>query len=554
MTEYVRSVAPVVDRPTTSGDDADTVLVVGAGPVGLAAAGELARQSARVRLVDALPAPTTESRAIVVHPRTQEHLDAMGALDRVVQRAQEITDVEIRVGSDIRPRVHLTTTHVDSRYPRILDLSQVDTEAVLREVAAERNVAIENGVRLDGLVQDDDGVTATLTSAAGTEQRRYGWVVGADGGHSTVRHAVGTHIVGVFAGQDAILADVDVDTQLSATALRMFIHPSGLGGVFPLPGGRARFTLNVDPPEPGSVPTVEEVQRLVDERMGGQWRIGTAHWLTYFQVHHGQVPEYRHGRVLLAGDAAHIHSPLGGQGMNTGIQDAVNLAWKLALVSTGRADEALLDTYHAERHPVAAAVVAQTTRGTDVMSSAGLEARLRNLGLLMLGHLPAVRRRVMTAMTETAITYRQGDCSDRAHAVTGDHAPDVPGLRTVGGAFTWIGDLLRRPGHLLLAVGADQAAVDRFRAVLGDLGTVVPVVTAAADAPADALVDGAGEVARRYGLGAHGYALIRPDGYLACTCRVLGDRALVEYLDGLRGVGARSTTSSQKTSTAPAQL
>ena len=541
MTEHVRRAAPVVDCPTTSGDDTDTVLVVGAGSVGLAAAGELVRQGARVRLIDALPAPTTESRAIVVHPRTQEHLEAMGALDRVVARAQEITGVEWHVGNDTRPRVRLTTADVDSRYPRILDLSQVDTEAVLREVAAERGITVENGVRLDALMQDDDGVTVTLTSAARTERCRFGWVVGADGGHSTVRRAVGTRIEGVFAGQDSILADVDVDTQLSATTLRMFMHPTGLGAMFPLPGGRARFTLNVDPPAPGSVPTLEEVQRLVDERMGGLWRIGTAHWLTYFQVHHGQVPQYRHGRVLLAGDAAHIHSPLGGQGMNTGIQDAVNLAWKLALVSTGRADETLLDTYHAERHPVAAAVVAATTRGTDVLASAGLEGYLRNLGLLMAGYLPALRRRVMTAMTETAVTYRRGPRANRSCAVVGDHAPDVRGLRTPAGAFTWIGDLLRRPGHLLLVTSADATVVTRLEEALGDLGTVVPVVGSPADAPAHALVDGAGELARRYGIGAHGYALVRPDGYLACTSRTLDDRALVDHLDGLRGVGARFT-------------
>ncbi|MBV9922763.1 MAG: FAD-dependent monooxygenase, partial [Pseudonocardia sp.] len=171
MTESVRHVAPRLDRSTPCGEDARTVLVVGAGPVGLAAAGELARHGARVRLIDALPAPTTESRAIVVHPRTQEHLDAMGALDRVAERAQEITGAELHVGAATRPRVRLTTTEVDSRYPRILNLSQVDTEAILREVAAERGITVENGVRLEGLVQDEDGVTVTLTGAAGTQQR-----------------------------------------------------------------------------------------------------------------------------------------------------------------------------------------------------------------------------------------------------------------------------------------------------------------------------------------------------------------------------------------------
>ena len=279
------------------------------------------------------------------------------------------------------------------------------------------------------------------------------------------------------------------------------------------------------------------MQRLVDERMGGQWRIGDPRWLVFFEVHHGQVPQYRWGRVFLAGDAAHVHSPAAGQGMNTGMQDAVNLAWKLALVSTGRAAPALLDTYQAERHPVGAAVVRQTSALTDTMTAPGPVAHLRDLALFVLGHVPALRGTVVSMLTETDVAYRgspavTGLAGGRRHASPGDHAPDVPGLTTADGAGAWIGDLLRRPGHLLLTTAGDPALLDRLRAVLGSLGTVVPVVATAAGAPGDALVDPAGAVARRYGIGDAGLALIRPDGYLGYLSAGADDRAVGEYLTG----------------------
>ncbi|MEJ2864439.1 FAD-dependent monooxygenase [Actinomycetospora flava] len=515
-------------------DEPDTVLVAGAGPVGLTAAAELARQGARVRLVDALAGPSGEFRAITVHPRTQEHLAAMGVLDRIVGRAQEITAVEFHVRGEAAPRVRLTTEQVDSRFRRILDVPQVDTENALREVVAGHGVVVEYGTRVEGLVQDGDGVTVDLTTSAGPEQRRFGWVVGADGAHSAVRAGVGTHLEGEFAGGHSVLADVDVETELAPTALRLFIDPRGGGGVFPLAGGRAKIAARVGTPEPGTTPTVEQVQRLVDEQMGGHWRLGTAHWLTYFESRHAQVPRYRHGRVLLAGDAAHIHPPSAGQGMNTGIQDAVNLAWKLALVSTGRAGENLLDTYHDERHPIGAAVVAGTSRLDDLLAASGPFALARDLGLALLGHLPRVGERLMASMTETTVHY--GDRRSRArHAVIGDHAPDVADLRTADGDPTHLDVLLRRPGHLLLVVGSGDDDLERFREVLGGLGTVVPVVASPAEAPTDALVDPAGGIAGRYGLGGCGFALVRPDGYLACVSRGRDHRTLLEHLGAVRG-------------------
>ncbi|MDL5159737.1 FAD-dependent monooxygenase [Actinomycetospora termitidis] len=509
-----------------------TVLVVGAGPVGLTAAAELARQGARVRLVDALDGPSGEFRAITVHPRTQEHLSAMGVLDRIVDRAQEITAVEFHVRGEARPRVRLTTDDVDSRFRRILDVPQVDTETALREVVAERGVVVEYGTRCEGLDQDDDGVTVTLATPEGRERRRYGWVVGADGGHSAVRAAVGVRLEGEFEGECSVLADVDVETELPPTALRLFVDPRGGGGVFPLAGGRAKIAARVPRPGPGATPTVGEVQRLVDEQMGGHWRLGTAHWLTYFESHHAQVARYRHGRVLLAGDAAHIHPPAAGQGMNTGIQDAVDLAWKLALVSTGRAHDDLLDTYDAERHPVGAAVVAQTSRLNDLLAADGIGAHLRDLGLRLLGHLPGLGGRLMADMTETTVSYRIGGGRPGAGSppVAGDHAPDVADLRTADGDPTHLDVLLRRPGHLLLVVGAEESDLDHFRDVLGALGAVVPVRSSLTDAPPDAVIDTAGAFARRYGLGDYGFVLVRPDGYVARLSHDLDVGPLAESL------------------------
>ncbi|WP_326837435.1 FAD-dependent monooxygenase [Amycolatopsis rhabdoformis] len=629
-----------------TGSGQDTVLVVGAGPVGLTLAAELVRQGARVRVVEELTEPTTQSRAVVVHPRTQEHLAAMGVLDGMVREAAAVTALEIYAGHNPRqpdrrqatgetrqatgqsggqpavpqrttepaatspstpqqtapptggqpaapqptagqapprttpqqtavppaagraaapqtaphrpavpptvgqptahqppqhqptqpqpvvrqPTVRLDTGRLATRYPRILDLPQPRTEALLAERVAELGVQVERGVALESLKQDSGGVTATFTSAAGRERSRYAWVVGADGGHSTTRTAVGTRIEGVFEGQHFLFADVAATTEFAPDAVRMFAHPAGIGGAFPMPGGRTRLLFQVEPPPPGAVPTIAETQALVDERAGGAWRVTDAHWLTYFEIHHGQVPRYRHGRVLLAGDAAHIHSPAGGQGMNTGIHDAVNLAWKLALVSTGRADPVLLDSYHAERHPVGASVVKQTTRMTDTATDRGL----RTLALFLAGHLPPMRDELISGISEVDIHYRHspivtGHAGSRRHPRPGDHAPDLPGLRTADGTPTCLDELLRRPGHLLLTAVQDEAVLDRFRAALAGLGTVVPVSRTAATG----LHDPEDSFATHYGTGDHGLALIRPDGYLGLITREATPAAVASYVQRL---------------------
>jgi 2-polyprenyl-6-methoxyphenol hydroxylase-like FAD-dependent oxidoreductase len=510
------------------------VLVVGAGPVGLVAACELARHGAGVRLIDLLDEPNRESRAVVVHPRTQEALAAMGVLAEFEAVACPQTALEIFVGQPAKERVRIGTD-VASRYQQILNLPQSETERLLTRHAATLGISIERGIRLTALDQTDGGVDVTLTSADRTEHLRAGWVVGADGGHSTVRSAVGAALHGVFKGETFVFADVSAETDLSPDTTRMFAHPDGLSGTFPMTGGRTRFLFQVGKPEPGAVPTLEQVQDLVDQRMGGRWKLTKSFWLTYFEVHHGQIPQYRSGRILLAGDAAHIHSPAGGQGMNTGIQDAVNLSWKLALVSTGRAHAALLDSYQAERHPVGAAVIRQTNIMTKVMASTGAAAQLRNIGLFLLGHSTALGDAIMSDLAEVTINYRTSPIVEdhgrqRSAAVhPGDHLSEVAGLTHPDGTPAFLGDLLQHPGHAILLRGQDRATADALSANLSDLGTVTPVIADAGGAVRGSIVDAAGEFGKRYGISDNGMVVIRPDGYIGMIARPADNDAVTAY-------------------------
>jgi 2-polyprenyl-6-methoxyphenol hydroxylase-like FAD-dependent oxidoreductase len=460
------------------------VLVVGAGPVGLTAGCQLARLGVRVRVVDRLAAPTTESRAVAVQARSMEMLAALGVLERLEARGRRIGAMEMLAGERVRMRLDLADA--PTPHPYLLDVPQPDTEAVLAERAAELGVAVERGVELTALSQDADGVSLTLSG----ERVRVGWVVGADGGHSTVRHLVGARLEGGFHGQHFAMADVDVATDLSPDTIRMYSHPDGMGILFPLAGERARIMFQATPT--GGDPTLEQIQAWADERMGGRVRVRNPRWLAWFEVHHAQVAQYRYGRVFLGGDAAHVHSPAGAQGMNTGIQDAANLAWKLALVVRHGADPALLDTYHAERHPVGAQVVKSTTLITDIGAGSGAEALLRNAAMFVLGHSHRIRDLATTNLAELAVHYRDSRLSVGKGA--GDHAA--------------VEQLQQTPGFTLLA---DRTGpLDALRATLGPLGTVVPV-----DDP--------------------GLSLVRPDGYL-CLVAAADPAPLRSYLSGVLGV------------------
>lgn len=342
------------------------VLVVGAGPVGLALAIDLARRGVAVRVVDSLQAPTTESRAIVVHSRTLDHFEALGVLEPIMDRSIISSGMEVHSGG--RTIASVTFDRIHAIYPYSISLPQSDTEAALGARLSELGVTVERATTLTAYASDRDEVQATVADADGhTRTMRARFLVGADGARSAVRRLGGQELAGSFVGEDVLLGDVEGDHPYAPSHFHSFFSPGQATGLlFPLRGERVRvFAQLPGGTDPHRPVTVDWLQSVLDER-GVQLRITASHWLTRFELKHGLVPDYRQGRVFLAGDAAHIHSPAGGLGMNTGIQDAMNLGWKLAAAVHSDASERVLDSYHAERHPIAAQVVSFTTEITRV--------------------------------------------------------------------------------------------------------------------------------------------------------------------------------------------
>jgi 2-polyprenyl-6-methoxyphenol hydroxylase-like FAD-dependent oxidoreductase len=482
------------------------VLVVGAGPVGLVAAGRLAAMGVRPRVVDLLETPSKLSKAVAVHARTLELLAGMGIVDRFLDEGVRLARAELRSGGKVL--VHVSFEGIDSPYPFVLDLPQDRTEAILGSHLDDLGVTVERGAKVTSLSQEASGVQVTLERHGASEEAVFDWVVGCDGGHSAVRSLAPTKLAGSFHGVNFILADVDADWSVDPGAIGIHLHPDGIAGSFPLHQPRVRLVLEVrDEVAAGSEPTLEEVQRLTADRIDATARLSNPRWLTYFQIHHGQVPQYRFDRVLLAGDAAHIHSPAGGQGMNTGVQDADNLAWKLALVAKGRASAGLLDSYNAERHPVGASVVKLTSTMTDMATSKNPAAALvRDVLLRVMGATP-LPRKMAEEMSEVAIGYPKSPIvgsSVRHGPRPGTRAPDLPGATSAS-------------RHTAVVVGDQLPVADP---TLVDISVI-------AEWPGSA----------HAGYGPPGtMTLVRPDGYVGYVAAVDDADAMRRYFGDLLGV------------------
>jgi 2-polyprenyl-6-methoxyphenol hydroxylase-like FAD-dependent oxidoreductase len=376
------------------------VLIVGAGPSGLALATCLAGHGVDHVLVDRLDAPPPTSRAAAVHARTLEVLGKLGVSDTMVAAGRSITTLAMQERD--KTLLQIGFEQIPSRYQFVLALPQNETEAILARRLEALGGGVRRGQEAVAVAQDDAGATVTLRDAGGTTASvRARYVVGADGYHSAVRQSAG---IGFSAGtyaQTFVLADLHMDWPLGADVMRVFFAPEGMLLVVPFSEDRYRIVATVDSAE--AHPTLGDTQALLDQR-GPASLPGRARelvWSSRFRIHHGVADRYRAGRIFLAGDAAHVHSPAGGQGMNIGVQDAVALGDRLAAVIGGREPEASLDEYEAERRPVAQQVVAETDRMTKMGTLSGaVGQRLRNMGLQMIGHLPVMQRRIATRIAE----------------------------------------------------------------------------------------------------------------------------------------------------------
>jgi 2-polyprenyl-6-methoxyphenol hydroxylase-like FAD-dependent oxidoreductase len=489
------------------------VLVVGAGPVGLLLACELARRGVAARVIDKLPRPTTESRAIIVHARSLEMLERVGVVDEVMATGLKVTGAQFHADGATRAQIPLNT--VDSPYPFSVTLPQTDTERILAERLVALGGAVERGTELVGLKEDEPVVRARLRREDGREEAVESfWIAGTDGSHSAVRSAVGMRLEGSFKGERFLLGDVEAEYDLDRGAMHTFFSADAAPlVVFPMRGERTRLIaqLTDEAEADAAEPTLEQMQAISDRRAGGV-RLLEAHWLTVFEIHHAQVPRYRHGRAFLAGDAAHVHSPAGGQGMNTGMQDAFNLGWKLALEVEGRAGAGLLDSYHEERHPIAARVIQQTTRMTKMATLRHKGQRtLRNHLIHLASGLAPIRAELANQTEETNINYRGSPIvAGGKHSGgprPGDAAPDVAGLSLHAA-------LAEGTEHTLLQVGG--APRDTEPGVPASVRRVFVSEGTSSEPGYDlTLFDSEHRIQSRYGVSDEGALFaIRPDGYI----------------------------------------
>ncbi len=374
------------------------VIVVGAGPTGLALASTLASAGINPLVLEQAGEGANTSRAAVIHARTLEVLEEAEVTPRLLAEGCVVPTFTVR--DRARTLARIDFAGLPTAYPYTLMLPQSRTEAILTGRLGELGSAVQRGWRVTAVTASPAGATVHASDANGHQRQvtaRY--VIGADGMHSAVREAAGIGYTGGRYAQSFVLADVGLDWPLPADEVQLFFSPDGLVVVAPLPGGRHRVVATMDdaPERPGRA----DVQALLDHRGPGTGRVDDLVWGSRFRVQHRVADAYRRGPVLLAGDAAHVHSPAGGQGMNTGIQDAVDLGHTLRDILQGRSDDSELDGYERRRRPIAERVVALTDRATRLATLHRGGARsVRNAGIALAGRAPTIRHRLARQLAE----------------------------------------------------------------------------------------------------------------------------------------------------------
>jgi len=348
------------------------VLVVGAGPTGLLLASELARRGVGVRLIEKRTLPAEHSRALAVVPRTMEMMDQLGLANAFTAPSHQAKGICF-YGRDRKEAFRSSMNELPSEFPFFLLLPQTETEMILVNHARKTGVEIERGVSLSSMVQTGQGVLAALEGMDGaTEEINASYVVGCDGSRSAVRQAAGLEFQGGGYDQSWLLADVVLDPTLNPNWLHGFTSIDGPIFFFPLPNNIWRIVLLRKRGESkGTEVSMDEIVKTLEKNHLGHLRARDPSWLAGFGIQHRRTEHLRMGRVFLCGDAAHVHSPAGGQGMNTGLGDAFNLGWKLASVILGKAKVELLDSYEAERMPVIDGVMRMTNQMTKLITATG---------------------------------------------------------------------------------------------------------------------------------------------------------------------------------------
>jgi 3-(3-hydroxy-phenyl)propionate hydroxylase len=549
------------------------VLIIGAGPVGLTLANELRKRDVDVRIVEKQPAIREISKALIWHVRTQEALDKVGILQRGLAEAQPLKEVVMRAyGKRIGSWLF---AEIDSPNPHAAIIGQNRTQHLLLDLLRERGGDVEWSSEVTAIAPDADGVTVTVLhgETTGTAQTtiRAKFVVGCEGANSIVRKTLGLTFEGQrYSGEQFIQADCKLRWTLPSGRSYLFLTDDGYMMVIEMPGGMARIFISLPDhdreagaraaSDQGAVedisaaPTLDDIHANFLRLAGIEVELSDATWLARYRTSHRYANTFGVGRCFVAGDAGHVHVPIGGQGMNTGIQDAFNLGWKLAGVVRGDYRRELLDTYSAERHPVAKALIAGTDRSyRGVLHPSELQQRLVRMFGPFIVKTQMAQTTMATILEELNIAYDasplNNDLKGAAGPKPGHRAPvDAPVVRWPGRETVLLADITRTIEWALLVFcgdaqhrEAEPAQPETLPQALRQHITPFHITTSTA-APSVAgytvLIDGEEHLHRAYGVTNPAFFLLRPDGVVAMRGPGFDLRALRSYFAGPVGLRA----------------
>jgi 2-polyprenyl-6-methoxyphenol hydroxylase-like FAD-dependent oxidoreductase len=510
---------------------APAVLIVGAGPTGLTAAMELSRFGIPVRIIDKLPEPRSTSRALALHARTMELLEQRGPAEEMLRLGTKAQVTHVMADGETLFRIDFAS--LPSRYNFILLLSQAETERILRDQLARQGVEVERPVEMIALAQTKAGVRAVLRHKDGLlEEMEPAYLICAEGAHSSIRHTLNLPFAGTSLQQGYVLADLYLDGATPDDELSMFLSTHGLLAVFPM--GHRRFRLIASEPqssagETTADPSLGEVQAIFDLYSGQQARLRDLSWSSRFRINTRMVKTLRQDTVFFGGDSAHVHSPAGGQGMNTGIQDMIDLCWKIAFVLKGYAKPSLLDTYDEERLPVISHVLNTTEKMTETMqaSTSGLSHQIFTHLAPMLAGTDFVQQKGTARLSQIAFHYRASSLSandgHEGSLRAGDRVPDMA-VSELHGTATGEARLftLLDPSKITLLYTGEKVGDGVPKNEWGEM--VKAVCVKAVAEPKSAAVF-RGSFGERNGL----YA-VRPDGYLGFAGKQNAEPALRNWL------------------------
>ncbi|HLG75583.1 MAG TPA: FAD-dependent monooxygenase [Ktedonobacteraceae bacterium] len=508
------------------------VLIVGAGPTGLTFALQLVRYGIPFHIIDKHAAPLELSKAAAIHARTLEIFADLDVIDDVLTAGQRVDILDLRTRYADRMRLDFSRLK-HTAYPFMLDLPQYRTEAILRQKLEQLGYQIERGVQLVDLHQEQDYVDVRLRHVDGPEEhRQVSWLIGADGAKSTVRTLAGLDFPGEAYADDWVLVDAKLKWPLPRNEMTFSSDPDGIYGVFPLPGEnryRVAYTQSRDAAGHLIEPDLEDVQRSI-HRTGIAGQVLQVDQFSTFNLAHRHVEQSQKGRIFLAGDAAHVHTPFGGQGMNLGIGDAYNLGWKLASVLRGEAPESVLASYQHERAAVVKNVIRTTHLGVLAMLiKTGRQAQLRDGLMQALGSSAFVPRTLTYAFSQLAHHYRHSPLSQgRALRLqAGDRAPNQAFFDGITQSYMNLYDVLQGTTYsLLLFVGEKEQQILALKPLLQAVTSQVPgqiavsIVSTAyqrlAELPPSVgfLSDRSKDLSLYHQFGATVAYLIRPDKYI----------------------------------------